>query len=50
VPEVSSAAGQEVAALLRRLGHRSSAAAGEGTRSDGTTDHTDERVQEQRPG
>jgi hypothetical protein len=50
VPQVSSAAGQEVAALLRRLGHRSSAAAGEGPRGDGTTDHTDERVQEQRPG
>src|SRR5688500_8458653 len=33
VPQVSSAAGQEVAALLRRLGHRSSAAAGEGPRS-----------------
>jgi hypothetical protein len=37
-------------ALLRRLGHGSSAAAGEDPPSDGGTDPVDDRVQEQRPG
>jgi hypothetical protein len=50
LPEASSGAGEEVAALLRRLGYGSSAAAGEEPPRDGTTDHIDERVQEQRPG
>jgi hypothetical protein len=50
VPEdASSAAAREVVALLRRLGHGSTAGSGDGP-PDGTTDDGDERVQEQRPG
>lgn len=43
----SSSAVQEVAALLRRLGHGGSAG---GEPPDGSTDGRDDRVQEQRPG
>jgi hypothetical protein len=51
VPEdASSAAAREVVALLRRLGHGSSAGSGDGPPPDGSTDAGDERVQEQRPG
>jgi hypothetical protein len=51
VPEdATSGAAQEVVALLRRLGHGSSAAAGDDPPSDGATDSADDRVQEQRPG
>jgi hypothetical protein len=51
VPEdASSAAAREVVALLRRLGHGSSAGSGDGTSPDGSTDTGDERLQEQRPG
>jgi hypothetical protein len=48
--EASSAAAREVVALLRRLGHGSSAGSGDGPPSDGSTDSGDGRVQEQRPG
>jgi hypothetical protein len=51
VPDkASSGAAQEVLALLRRLGHGSSAADGDDPPSDGATDGVDDRVQEQRPG
>jgi hypothetical protein len=46
----SSGAGEEVAALLRRLGYGSSAASGVDPPRDGATLAADERVQEQRPG
>ena len=46
----TSGAAQEVVALLRRLGHGSSAGAGDAPPSDGATDGIDDRVQEQRPG
>jgi hypothetical protein len=46
----SSGAGEEVAALLRRLGHGSSAAAGVDPPRDGATHAADDRVQDQRPG
>jgi hypothetical protein len=45
-----SGAAQEVAALLRRLGHGSSAAGGADPPADGATRSRDDRVQEQRPG
>jgi hypothetical protein len=45
-----STAAQEVAALLRRLGHGSSAARGEEPPADAPTEPRDDRVQEQRPG
>ena len=48
--DASSAAAREVMALLRRLGHGSSAGSGDGPPPDGSTDTGDERVQEQRPG
>ena len=48
--DASSAAGREVLALLRRLGHGRSADSGDDPPSDGTTDSRDDRVQEQRPG
>jgi hypothetical protein len=44
----SSTAAEEVAALLRRLGHGSES--GEEAPADGATDQRDDRVQEQRPG
>ena len=46
--ESSSTAGEEVAALLRRLGHGSSA--GKSPPAGGGTEYVDDRVQEQRPG
>ncbi|MGY1804971.1 SIR2 family protein [Blastococcus sp. SYSU D00922] len=48
--ESDSAAAQEVAALLRRLGHGGTAADGDDRPSDVATDGHDDRVQEQRPG
>jgi hypothetical protein len=48
--EGSSTAAQEVAALLRRLGHGGSAGEGDGAPPDGATSGRDDRVQEQRPG
>jgi hypothetical protein len=45
-----SGAAQEVAVLLRRLGHGSSAAGGADPPADGATRFRDDRVQEQRPG
>jgi hypothetical protein len=48
--DASSGAAREVMALLRRLGHGSSAAARDDPPSDGGTDPVDDRVQEQRPG
>ena len=48
--DASSAAAREVVALLRRLGHGSSAGSGDGPPPDGSTDTGDDRVQEQRPG
>jgi hypothetical protein len=51
VPEGSrSTAAEEVAALLRRLGHGSTAASADDPPSDGATGRRDDRVQEQRPG
>ncbi|MDP9461249.1 MAG: SIR2 family protein, partial [Actinomycetota bacterium] len=48
--DASSAAAQEVLALLRRLGHGRPAAGEDDPPADGRTDSGDERVQEQRPG
>jgi hypothetical protein len=48
--DASSTAAQEVLALLRRLGHGSSAGSGGHPSVDGSTDAADDRVQEQRPG
>ena len=47
--EAGSMAAQEVAALLRRLGHGGSGADGSSP-ADGGTEERDDRVQEQRPG
>jgi hypothetical protein len=46
----STSASEEVAALLRRLGHGSSAASGETVPADERTESRDDRGQEQRPG
>jgi SIR2-like domain len=46
----SSSASQEVAALLRRLGHGGSASDGDGPPADQRTQPRDDRLQEQRPG
>jgi hypothetical protein len=48
--DAPSTAAQEVAALLRRLGHGGSVANGDDRPSDGATTGRDDRVQEQRPG
>ncbi|MGY1834460.1 SIR2 family protein [Blastococcus sp. SYSU DS0510] len=48
--DASSTVGQEVADLLRRLGHGSSAADGEDPPADVATRPRDDRTQEQRPG
>ena len=45
-----TSAAEEVAALLRRLGHGTSAASGEEPPPDERTQPADDRVQEQRPG
>jgi hypothetical protein len=51
VPEdFGSSAAREVAVLLRRLGHGSSAAEGKEPPADAATEPEDDRVQEQRPG
>jgi hypothetical protein len=52
VPQGDDAASatQEVAALLRRLGHGSSARDGDHAPVDGRTEPDDDRIQEQRPG
>ncbi|HEY4624825.1 MAG TPA: SIR2 family protein, partial [Blastococcus sp.] len=48
--DATSTAAQEVADLLRRLGHGSSAATGEEPPADGASEPEDDRIQEQRPG
>ncbi|MBW8765004.1 MAG: SIR2 family protein, partial [Geodermatophilales bacterium] len=48
--DATSTAAQEVADLLRRLGHGNSAATGEEPPADGASEPEDDRIQEQRPG
>jgi hypothetical protein len=49
-PDSRSAAAQEVAALLRRLGHGGRASSGDVGPADGGATRRDDRVREQRPG